>query len=86
MFKPKAPKVNVRKVDEAKSYNQHGVKKVKPQKFQAKSQKTNCNKYTSWHKNSEQIKSLYDRNRQWNNFDTSMLISSYRSYIPTSWG
>jgi hypothetical protein len=86
MLKPKKPKVNVWKANEAKDRDQRKVRKSKPQKFQAKSQKLNCNKYASRPKNSKPKKSPHDRNRQWNNYDTSMSIPSYRSYNHTSWG
>jgi hypothetical protein len=62
------------------------VRKLKPQKFQAKSQKLNCNKYASRPKNSKLEKSPHDQNQQWNNYDTSMSILSYRSYNRTPWG
>jgi hypothetical protein len=71
MLKPKNPEVNVWKASEAKGCDQRKVRKPKPQNFQAKSQKT---------------KSPHDWNRQWNNYDTSMSIPSYRSYNHTPWG
>jgi hypothetical protein len=86
MMKPKKPEVNVWKSNEAKCYEHRKVKKSKPQKFQAKSQKPNCNKYISQSKNSKHEKSPHDQNWQWNNYDTSMSIPSYRSYNHTPWG
>jgi hypothetical protein len=83
MLKPQSPKVNVWK---AKGHDQRKVRKPNPQKFQAKSQKLNCNKYASRPKNSKPEKSPHYRNRQWNNYDTSMLIPSYQSYNCTPWG
>jgi hypothetical protein len=86
MLKPKNPEVHVWKVNEAKGRYWHKVKKLKPEKFQAKSQKPNCSKYASWPKNSKHEKSPHDRNWQWNNYDTSMLIPSHRPYNCTPWG
>jgi hypothetical protein len=86
MLKPQNPEVNVWKVNEAKGRDQRKVKKPKPQKFQAKSQKPNYSKYASRPKNSKPEKSSHDWNWQWNNYDTSMSIPSYRSYNCTSWG
>jgi hypothetical protein len=86
MLKPKNPEVHVWKVNEAKGHDQHKVKKSKPQKFQAKSQKPNYSKYASRPKNSKHEKSPHDRNQQWNNYDTSMSITSYRPYNREPWG
>jgi hypothetical protein len=85
MLKPKNTEVNVWKANEVKARDQRMVRKLKPQKIQAKSQKANCNKYASWPKNSKHEKSPHDQNRQWNNYDTSMSIPSYRSYNHTPW-
>jgi hypothetical protein len=86
MLKPQTPKVNVWKANETKGHDQRKVRKPKPQKFQAKSQKPNCNKYASLNKNSKPEKPPHHQNRPWNNYDTSMLIPSYRSYNRTLWG
>jgi hypothetical protein len=86
MLKPKNPKVNVWKVNEAKGRDQRKVKKPKPQKFQAKSQKTNYSKYASRPKNSKHEKSPHDQNRQRNNYDTSVSIPSHRPYNRTPLG
>jgi hypothetical protein len=62
MLRPKNHEVNLWKVNEAKSHDQRKVKKLKHQKFQAKSQKPNCNKYASQPKNSKHQKSPHDQN------------------------
>jgi Ca2+-dependent lipid-binding protein len=85
MLKSKNPEVNVCKVNEAKGRDQRKVKKPKPQKSQAKSQKPNYSKYASRPKNSKHDKSPHDRNRQWNNYDTLISIPLYHPYNHSPW-
>ena len=91
MVKPKKPDIGVWKTVEAKDRTKHQKEKPKPVlgELLAKSKKQNNDASRS--KNSKQAKSVpkqkfYDRNRQWNNFSTSMPFPSYGSPMNMPWG
>ena len=92
MVKPKKAKIGVWKTVQAKCQSKHRKAKPKPiGEFPAKPQKQRDAKDASWPNKSKQPRSspkcqFSDKNRQWNNFSTSMPFPSYGSPMNMPWG
>ena len=91
MVKPKKPEIGVWKTVQAKSHNKHQKAKPKPiGEFPAKPQNQRDTKDARWPNKSKQPRSspkrqFHDKNRQWNNFSTSMPFPSYGSLMHMPW-
>jgi len=92
MVKPKKPDIGVWKTVQAKGHSKHQKAKPKPiGEFPAKPQNQRDTKDASWPNESKQPRSspkrqFHNKNRQWNNFSTSMPFPSYGSLMHMPWG
>ena len=88
MVKPKKSEINVWKTVESKSRHEHEKKRPKPnKKLPAKSSKQKDIKHASRARSFNKTpRHQVHRNRQWNNFSTSMPFSSCRSPMSMPWG
>ena len=88
MVKPKKLEIGVWKTIESKSCYEHEKERPKPnKKLPAKSSKQKDIKYASRARSFNKTpRHQVHRNRQWNNFPTSMPFSSCRSPMSMPWG
>ena len=92
MVKPKKPEIGVWKTVQAKGHSKHQKAKPKPiGEFPAKPQNQRDAKEASWSNESKQPRSspkrqFHNKNRQWNNFSTSIPFPSYGSSMYMPWG